>query len=128
MLLYVPHAYHHEMLQIDSFQVYLCKYTHHMYTGITGDIGTVAITDWQVHGLNGVLTLIDAFVTSRRVRKRHVWLPMTLGAIYLIWSVIHYATGLTNADGSRYIYRFIRNHLQTYTYDKYATGVRQVLE
>lgn len=73
--------------------------------GITGDIGKTVAIDWQVHGLNGVLTFIDAFVTSRRVRKRHVWLPMTLGLIYVIWSIIHYATGLTTEGGNRYIYR-----------------------
>uniref|UniRef100_A0A7S3YXL4 Glycerophosphocholine acyltransferase 1 n=1 Tax=Lotharella globosa TaxID=91324 RepID=A0A7S3YXL4_9EUKA len=49
------------------------------------------------HGVNWVLMLTDRyFSTMPAVRMKHVYVPITYGMIYYLWSIIHAYSGLDN--------------------------------
>jgi hypothetical protein len=67
---------------------------------------------YQSHGVNFALCLIDCFFTAAPVRLLHVWVPFIFGFLYLVFTYIFYAAGLTvtrNGVVTRYVYK-VRSH------------------
>lgn len=58
--------------------------------------------------MNFALCLIDCFFTAAPVRLLHVWVPFIFGFVYIVFTYIFYAAGLTitrNGVVTRYVYK-----------------------
>ena len=62
--------------------------------------------DFNTHGINGLVVLLDLFITAHPVRILHIIHSLTFGVIFLIFSVIYTLSGGTNGSGKPYIYVF----------------------
>lgn len=62
------------------------------FTALFPLIGKTNFIDLNVHGLNSVFVLVDAFLVARPVRLLHVLYPFIYGAIYLVFSTIYWST------------------------------------
>eukprot|EP00095_Tigriopus_kingsejongensis_P005529 maker-scaffold282_size228295-snap-gene-1.24 protein:Tk05529 transcript:maker-scaffold282_size228295-snap-gene-1.24-mRNA-1 annotation:"hypothetical protein DAPPUDRAFT_306029" len=57
-----------------------------------------------VHGLNSVICLLDLLVSARPFRMHHVYIPALFGVWYVLFSLIYFWAGGTDAEGNGYIY------------------------
>lgn len=61
--------------------------------------------DISTHALNTILLLIEIVMTSMPIRVLHLIYPMIFACIYMIFTVIYWAAGGTDAiDNKRYVY------------------------
>ena len=52
----------------------------------------------------GVLSIVDTFVSSSPRRMAHMWAPVVFGLVYLIFNVAYTLSGGTDPVGHPYIY------------------------
>ena len=79
------------------------------YWGLVYDPVTEPITYANLikHLINGILAVVDLFVTAIPIRVLHVIYPITYTAIWVIFSGIYYVAGGTDIYGNRYIYKIL---------------------
>lgn len=89
--------------------------THYISTGISlplvllywtilaNDITYWSIT-FHVHLFVAVPGLVDCLLTGLPWRLYHMFIPMSFGATYIIFTAIYYAAGGTDVSGQLYIY------------------------
>ena len=53
----------------------------------------VTVTNATVHGANALYALLDRCFTASPVRLLHVWHVMLYGAVYAIFTALHFAAG-----------------------------------
>ena len=79
------------------------------YWGLVYDPVTEPITyaNLNKHLINGILVVVDLFVTAIPIRVLHVIYPITYAGIWIIFSGIYYVAGGTDIYGNRYIYKVL---------------------
>ncbi|XP_067944206.1 protein rolling stone-like [Watersipora subatra] len=71
---------------------------------IYDDRYTLTIDTYITHGVNGLHTLIDLWITAMPIKALHFYLPALFGLLYIVFSIIYDYSGGTNALGKTYIY------------------------
>lgn len=61
-------------------------------------------TNINVHLIQGVLSIVDTFVSSSPRRMAHMWAPVIFGLVYLIFNVAYTLSGGTDPVGNPFIY------------------------
>lgn len=86
-----------------SFLIFL------MYWGFvfSAGAGALRILSMLTHGYNFLAMAVDSAVSSTPYLLLHGIYFLGFATIYLAWTLLHYAVGLTNQDGERYIYAAI---------------------
>ncbi|XP_066297439.1 protein rolling stone-like [Branchiostoma lanceolatum] len=69
--------------------------------------GEFNIQDVAVHILNSVVALLDTLVCGIHVRLLHVVYPMCFGLLYVVFVLIYWGAGGTDAKGNPYVYSII---------------------
>ena len=52
----------------------------------------------------GIVAIVDTFVSSSPKRLAHVWAPLLFGVTYLVFNVTYTVSGGTDRDGHPWIY------------------------
>jgi len=60
------------------------------------------------HLIQGLVALLDTFVSASPRRLVHVWAPMVLSGAYVTFNAIYITTGGTNEYGEDYIYSILK--------------------
>ena len=60
-----------------------------------------------VHGINSVLMVLEVWVTARPWRWQHFYMPLSVGMLYTVFSLIYFELGGVNRFGQPYIYPFL---------------------
>lgn len=61
----------------------------------------------MIHALNTITSIGDIFVSSRPCRLMHFYQPIAFLILYLIFSIIYWASGGLNPYGFPYIYSIL---------------------
>ncbi|CAG0887997.1 unnamed protein product [Cyprideis torosa] len=64
-------------------------------------------TDIVMHGVNSVYVLISMAIEAKPIRLKHVYLVVCWQCLYLLFTIIYYAAGGTDADGETAIYNVL---------------------
>jgi hypothetical protein len=67
----------------------------------------LTVLDFLVHGVNSIAMLVELFVVLHPMYFLHVFYSLSVGLIYLIFTVIYYAAGGTDKYGNNYIYKIL---------------------
>ncbi|XP_078575468.1 protein rolling stone-like [Branchiostoma floridae x Branchiostoma japonicum] len=59
------------------------------------------------HAINSVTIVIDVMVSGLPCRLLHFVYPLTFGVVYILFTVVYWATGGTGLDGQPYIYPYL---------------------
>ena len=54
--------------------------------------------------MQGIVAILDTFVSSSPKRLAHVWAPLLFGVTYLVFNVIYTVSGGTDREGHPWIY------------------------
>eukprot|EP00808_Paulinella_micropora_P000470 g60653.t1 len=81
----------------------LCIFVSLMYFGFVFKTGE-SVRVYLLHTADVVLVFLDACLTAGPLRVLHVWHPMLLHLVYIIFTVIYAATGGKSIYGQDYIY------------------------
>ena len=74
-----------------------------LYWGLVYDGTLYPISPWT-HGVNFVLMVLDQAISNQPMYLAHGLLFMVYAFLYVVWSYVHFVTGLKNCSNDRYIY------------------------
>jgi hypothetical protein len=74
-----------------------------LYWGLVYDGTLYPISPWT-HGVNFVLMVLDQAISNQPMYLAHGLLFMVYAFLYVVWSYVHFASGLKNCSNDRYIY------------------------
>ena len=76
----------------DILYVFALVVTIVYFTALYPLVGETNFIDINVHGINSVFVLLDAFLVARPVRLLHIVYPLIYGAIYVLFSTVYWST------------------------------------
>lgn len=62
------------------------------------------VTNVLTHACNSAIMFLDVLIVAHPIRLYHVYQPLTVGLLFLVFSVVFFAAGGTDSQGNRYIY------------------------
>ena len=77
------------------------------YSSVGPEHNLFSVDSLNLHMINGILAVVDLWISGIPVRLSHVIYTVSFGCAYVLFTVIYYAVGGENPEGEAYIYPFL---------------------